>query len=79
MSIYLGNVRQNATLMIKATYMTVKSVIKKVEDIGHKFTQFPFLSTLIYLHVRSVNCRGTVTENHKRLPGNARGALIIRY
>jgi hypothetical protein len=38
-SIYLGKGRQNATLMMKATHMIVKSLARRVKDIDYKFTQ----------------------------------------
>lgn len=47
MSTYLGKVSQNATLMIKAIHMKMKSLIKIGEDTGNKFSQFSFLSTFI--------------------------------
>jgi hypothetical protein len=70
MNIYLGKDRQNTTQAMTATHATVKSLTRRVEGVGHKLYMNNFFSSLVYddLHTRSINCCGTVRQNHKGMP-----------
>jgi hypothetical protein len=73
MSIYLGKDRKHATQMMTAIHTTVKGLTRRMEGVNHKLYMDNFFSSLdIYddLHTRTINSCGTVTQNHKGMPGD---------
>jgi hypothetical protein len=46
MSVHLGNNRQNATQTVTVTHVKLKSLVRRVEGVGHKIYMDNFLSTL---------------------------------
>jgi hypothetical protein len=51
-------------------HFTVKQVTKRVKGYNRKLHSDSFVSFPNNLTKRKINCCGTVTPNHKRMPGN---------
>jgi len=79
MRIYLGKGRQNAMQMMTPTHATIRSPTRGVEGIGHKLcTDNFFFSQDLYddIHMRGINCYGTVRQNCKGIPGGSENKTV---
>jgi hypothetical protein len=71
MNVYLGKERQNPTQTMTATHVTVRSLTRGVEEVGHELyvdNLFSSLDIFNDLYKRSINCCGTVRQDHKGMP-----------
>jgi hypothetical protein len=64
MSVYLGRDRKRVTATVTATHATVTGLLARIENLGHELYMDNFL------HMKAINCCGTVTPNQKGMPSD---------
>jgi hypothetical protein len=72
MSVYLGRDWNCVTVTVTETHATASGLITKIENLGHKLYVDNLLSSpgsYDDLHMKAINCYGTVTSNQKGTPG----------
>jgi hypothetical protein len=65
LSIYLGKDRQNTTQTMMITHAKMRSLIRRVEQVGLYFSSADLFDDV---HTRAIICCGTVRQSHKGMP-----------
>jgi hypothetical protein len=81
MKVYLGKDSDNATEDMTATHATVQSLVRRVEEVGHKlFMDNLFSSPALFdeLLARKINNCGTVRHNRRGMPAELGPKLKLK-
>jgi hypothetical protein len=70
MRIYFGKDKQNATQVITATHMLIRSLTRRVVVVHKFYMDNFFFSPHLFdgLHTRGINCYGTLRHKCKGIP-----------
>jgi hypothetical protein len=81
MKVYLGKDSDSATEDMTATRVTVRSLVRRVEGVGHKLFMDNFFSSPALfddLLIRKINSCGTVRHNRKGMPAELGPKLKLK-
>jgi hypothetical protein len=82
MSVHLGKDKKCATATMTATHTTVTGLTTRTENLGHELYMNNFFSSpdlFDDLHMKAINCCGTVKPNRKVMPSDFGRKLRLKW